>query len=60
MRCQVELEIIPGATHLFEEPGALMLLLQAKATRQERWLRERYPEYRDYEQRVKRFVPCVW
>ena len=23
MRCQVKLEIIPGATHLFEEPGAL-------------------------------------
>jgi putative phosphoribosyl transferase len=23
MRCEVELEIIPGATHLFEEPGAL-------------------------------------
>src|SRR5438874_12220840 len=23
MRCEVQLEIIPGATHLFEEPGAL-------------------------------------
>jgi putative phosphoribosyl transferase len=23
MRCEVSLEIIPGATHLFEEPGAL-------------------------------------
>jgi putative phosphoribosyl transferase len=23
MRAHVELEIIPGATHLFEEPGAL-------------------------------------
>ena len=23
MRCEVELEIIPGATHLFQEPGAL-------------------------------------
>ena len=23
MRCEVTLEIIPGATHLFEEPGAL-------------------------------------
>ena len=43
-----------------EEAGALMLLLQAKATREERWLRERYPEYRDYEQRMKRFVPWVW
>ena len=23
MRCQVKVEIVPGATHLFEEPGAL-------------------------------------
>jgi putative phosphoribosyl transferase len=23
MRCEVKVEIIPGATHLFEEPGAL-------------------------------------
>jgi putative phosphoribosyl transferase len=23
MRCEVKLEIIPGASHLFEEPGAL-------------------------------------
>ena len=23
MRCEVKLAIIPGATHLFEEPGAL-------------------------------------
>lgn len=23
MRCKVKLEIVPGATHLFEEPGAL-------------------------------------
>ena len=23
MRCEVKIDIIPGATHLFEEPGAL-------------------------------------
>lgn len=40
--------------------SALTLLLHAKAIREERWLRERYVEYRDYEQRVKRFVPWVW
>ena len=28
MRCQVKLEIIPGATHLFEEPGALERVAQ--------------------------------
>jgi protein-S-isoprenylcysteine O-methyltransferase Ste14 len=39
---------------------ALALLLHAKAMREERWLRERYPEYRDYERRVRRFVPGLW
>ena len=28
MRAQVQLEIVPGATHLFEEPGALELVSQ--------------------------------
>jgi putative phosphoribosyl transferase len=28
MRCKVKLEIIPGATHLFEEPGALEQVAQ--------------------------------
>ena len=40
--------------------GALTLLLHAKAKREETWLRERYPDYRDYERRVKRFVPGIW
>lgn len=40
--------------------GALTLLLHVKAIREERWLRDRYPEYCDYEQRVKRFVPGLW
>jgi putative phosphoribosyl transferase len=28
MRCKVKLEIVPGATHLFEEPGALEKVAQ--------------------------------
>jgi len=28
MRCEVKLEIVPGATHLFEEPGALEKVAQ--------------------------------
>jgi protein-S-isoprenylcysteine O-methyltransferase Ste14 len=40
--------------------GALVLVLRAKVVREERWLRARYPEYHDYEQRVKRFVPGLW
>jgi protein-S-isoprenylcysteine O-methyltransferase Ste14 len=40
--------------------GALTLLLYSKAICEERWLRERHPEYRDYERRVKRFLPGLW
>jgi hypothetical protein len=28
MRCEVKLEIVPGATHLFEESGALEKVAQ--------------------------------
>ncbi|PYL64447.1 MAG: phosphoribosyl transferase, partial [Verrucomicrobia bacterium] len=28
MRCEVRIEIVPGATHLFEEPGALERVAQ--------------------------------
>jgi putative phosphoribosyl transferase len=28
MRCEVKLEIVPGATHLFEEPGTLEKVAQ--------------------------------
>ena len=31
MRCEVKLEIIPGATHLFEEPGALERVAELSA-----------------------------
>lgn len=49
-----------GSSAALAAAGALTLLLHAKARREERWLRERYSEYRDYERRVKRFVPGVW
>jgi protein-S-isoprenylcysteine O-methyltransferase Ste14 len=39
---------------------ALALLLNAKALREERWLREQFPEYADYQRRVKRFIPWVF
>jgi protein-S-isoprenylcysteine O-methyltransferase Ste14 len=32
----------------------------AKARREERWLREKFPAYADYEKRVPRFVPRFW
>ncbi|MCX6179387.1 MAG: isoprenylcysteine carboxylmethyltransferase family protein [Chlorobiales bacterium] len=31
-----------------------------KASREERWLIQRHPEYTDYAQRVKRFIPWVY
>jgi len=43
LRCEKRLEIVPGATHLFEEPGALEMV----AGLAERWFREHLmPELR--------------
>ena len=39
---------------------ALAPLFDAKARREERWLRQQFPEYPSYEQRVRRFVPWVY
>ncbi len=39
---------------------ALGPLLDAKARREERWLREQFPEYSTYEQQVRRFVPWLY
>ena len=39
---------------------ALAPLLDAKARREERWLRQQFPEYSTYEQRVRRFVPWIY
>jgi protein-S-isoprenylcysteine O-methyltransferase Ste14 len=47
------------------EPALALAVLQvpffdAKARREERWLRERFPEYSDYMKRVKRFIPGLY
>jgi protein-S-isoprenylcysteine O-methyltransferase Ste14 len=34
-----------------------MPFFHAKARREEHWLRWQFPEYADYEQRVRRFIP---
>ena len=39
---------------------ALGPFFDAKARREERWLRQQFPEYLSYEQRVRRFVPRVY
>jgi len=42
--------------------AALVLapLFDAKARREERWLRQQFPEYAGYERRVRRFVPWIY
>ena len=39
---------------------SLAIFFNAKALREERWLREKFPEYATYEQRVRRFVPWIY
>jgi protein-S-isoprenylcysteine O-methyltransferase Ste14 len=39
---------------------ALAPLFDAKARREERWLRQQFPEYAAYERRVRRFVPWIY
>ena len=36
------------------------VFLNAKATREEHWLRQRFPEYADYQKRVHRLIPWIW
>lgn len=37
----------------------LVPFFHAKACREERWLRDRFPGYADYQRRVRRFIPCI-
>ena len=39
---------------------ALAVFLDAKARREERWLRQRFPDYDRYAQRVRRFIPWIY
>jgi protein-S-isoprenylcysteine O-methyltransferase Ste14 len=39
---------------------ALGPFFDAKARREERWLREKFPEYVAYERRVRRFIPWIY
>jgi protein-S-isoprenylcysteine O-methyltransferase Ste14 len=38
----------------------LYLFLDIKSRREERWLIEKFPEYKDYQKRVKKLVPGVY
>ncbi len=39
---------------------ALIPFFHSKARHEERWLRERFPEYADYARRVRRFIPWLY
>jgi protein-S-isoprenylcysteine O-methyltransferase Ste14 len=38
----------------------LMLLLDAKSRKEERWLRQQFPDYEAYQNRTRRFLPRVY
>ncbi len=39
---------------------ALVILLDAKARREEKWLREMFPDYATYAERVRRLIPWLY
>jgi protein-S-isoprenylcysteine O-methyltransferase Ste14 len=38
----------------------LFIFFDAKSRREEKWLQERYPGYRDYAKRVKKLIPYIY
>jgi len=42
--------------------GALLLmpLLDAKSRKEERWLRQQFPDYEAYQKRTRRFLPWIY
>ena len=38
----------------------LLIFLDIKSTREERWLAERFPEYADYKRRVRKLIPFIY
>jgi protein-S-isoprenylcysteine O-methyltransferase Ste14 len=40
--------------------AALFVLLDIKSRKEERWLVQKFPEYRDYRRRVRKLVPFVY
>ncbi len=40
--------------------AAVLVLLDVKSRREERWLVEKFPEYRAYQRRVRKLIPFVY
>jgi protein-S-isoprenylcysteine O-methyltransferase Ste14 len=51
--------IFPGIYILIYAIG-LFFLFDIKARREEVWLIERFPDYRDYQRRVKKLIPAIY
>jgi protein-S-isoprenylcysteine O-methyltransferase Ste14 len=51
--------IFPG-TYIFAYAIGLFFLFDIKARREEVWLIERFPAYRDYQARVKKLIPNIY
>jgi protein-S-isoprenylcysteine O-methyltransferase Ste14 len=51
--------IFPGLYILVYAIG-LFFLFDIKARREEVWLVERFPDYRDYQRRVKKLIPAIY
>ncbi|XZN91648.1 MAG: methyltransferase family protein [Microcoleus sp.] len=44
----------------FIATAILLIFLDIKARREETWLSEKYPDYSDYRQQVKKFIPGIY
>jgi protein-S-isoprenylcysteine O-methyltransferase Ste14 len=51
--------IFPGV-YVLAYSICLFLLFDLKARREEAWLFERFPEYGEYQIRVKKFIPGIY
>ena len=40
--------------------AALLIFLDFKAAREEQWLTDKYPEYPDYQRRVRKLIPFIY
>ncbi len=55
-----------GSSLIFQSGPALVasvvlgIFFDAKARHEERWLRQQFPDYADYERRVRRFIPWIY
>ena len=52
--------IVTGSVFALCLAIVLALLFDAKARREEAWLSSRYPAYRGYRTRTRRFIPGVY